>query len=352
MKQIKKLGLVVVTLLLSATMAFAAKPNIHILATGGTIAGTGSSATGTSYTAGQVAIGALLDAVPEIKDIANVTGEQIVRIGSQDMNDEVWLTLAKKINELLKRPDIDGIVITHGTDTMEETAYFLNLTVKSDKPVVLVGAMRPSTAMSADGPLNLYNAVVTAAARESRGKGVVIAMNGLILGAHGAMKTNTVDVQTFQSPNSGALGYVLNGKVFYNMESLKRHTTGSDFDVAHLDKLPKVGIVYSYSNVEADVMIPFLNNGYQGIIHAGVGNGNIHQNLFPILEKARQQGILVVRSSRVPTGPTTLDAEVDDNKYQFVASQELNPQKARVLLMLALTKTKDWKKIQEYFNVY
>lgn len=235
---------------------------------------------------------------------------------------------------------------------MEETAFFLNLTVKSDKPVVLVGAMRPSTAMSADGPLNLYNAVVTAAARESRGKGVVIAMNGLILGAHGAMKTNTVDVQTFQSPNSGALGYVLNGKVFYNMESLKRHTTGSDFDVAHLDKLPKVGIVYSYSNVEADVMIPFLNNGYQGIIHAGVGNGNIHQNLFPILEKARQQGILVVRSSRVPTGPTTLDAEVDDNKYQFVASQELNPQKARVLLMLALTKTKDWKKIQEYFNVY
>ena len=295
-----------------------------------------------------MAIGTLLDAVPEVNKIANVTGEQIVKIGSQDMNDAVWLTLAKRINELLKRDDVDGIVITHGTDTMEETAFFLNLTVKSDKPVVLVGAMRPSTAMSADGPLNLY----TAAAKESKGKGVVIAMNGLILGAQGATKMNTVDVQTFQSPNSGALGYVLNGKVSYNMESLKRHTTKSEFDVTNLDKLPKVGIVYSYSNVDADVMTPFLNGGYQGIVHAGVGNGNIHQNLFPMLEKARKQGILVVRSSRVPTGPITLDAEVDDNKYQFVASQELNPQKARVLLMLALTKTNDWKKIQQYFNEY
>ena len=345
MKQFKKLGLVVVTLLLSATMAFAAKPNIHILATGGTIAGTGSSATGTSYTA-------LLDAVPEIKDIANVTGEQIVRIGSQDMNDEVWLTLAKKINELLKRPDIDGIVITHGTDTMEETAYFLNLTVKSDKPVILVGAMRPSTALSADGPLNLYNAVVTAAAKESKDKGVLVAMNGLILGAESVVKMNTVDVQTFQAPNSGALGYVLNGKVFYNQITLKKHTTQSVFDVTRLTSLPKVGIVYSYSNIEADIMTPFLNNGYKGIIHAGVGNGNIHKNIFPSLIDARRKGIVVVRSSRVPTGPTTLDAEVDDAKYQFVASQELNPQKSRVLLMLALTKTTDWKQIQEYFNEY
>ena len=241
MNGLRKLSLLAVTLLFGAFAAVAQKPNIHILATGGTIAGTGASATNTNYTAGQVAIGTLLDAVPEVNKIANVTGEQIVKIGSQDMNDAVWLTLAKRINELLKRDDVDGIVVTHGTDTMEETAFFLNLTVKSDKPVVLVGAMRPSTAMSADGPLNLYNAVVTAAAKESKGKGVVIAMNGLILGAQGATKMNTVDVQTFQSPNSGALGYVLNGKVSYNMESLKRHTTKSEFDVTNLDKLPKVG---------------------------------------------------------------------------------------------------------------
>lgn len=350
MKRFKRFSFVLVAVLLSATMAFAQKPNIHILATGGTIAGTGSSATSSNYTAGQVAISTLLKAVPELNNIANITGEQVVRIGSQDMNDDVWLTLAKRINELLKRPDIDGIVITHGTDTMEETAYFLNLTVKSDKPVVLVGAMRPSTALSADGPLNLYNAVVVAGAKESIGKGVLVAMNGLVLGAESVLKMNTIDVQTFQAPNAGALGYIFNGKVYYNMLPLKKHTTQSIFDVTRLTSLPKVGIVYSYSNIEPDMVRPLLDNGYRGIIHAGVGNGNIHKNIFPLLIDARRKGILVVRSSRVPTGPTTLDAEVNDAEYQFVASQELNPQKSRVLLMLALTVTNDWKQIQEYFN--
>ena len=353
MKRLEKLSMVAVMLLLSVTMAFAQqKPNIHILATGGTIAGTGTSATATNYTAGQVAIGTLLDAVPELKNIANVTGEQIVKIGSQDMNDDVWLTLAKKINQLLKRSDIDGIVITHGTDTMEETAYFLNLTVKSDKPVVLVGAMRPSTAISADGPLNLYNAVVVAGAKESMGKGVLVSMNGIILGAHSVLKMNTIDVQTFQAPNSGALGYVYNGKVFYNQSPLKKHTSQSIFDVTNLNSLPKVGIVYSYSNMEGDVVKMMANSGYKGIIHAGLGNGNIHKNVFPELINARNKGILIVRSTRVPTGPTTLDAEVDDNQYKFIASQELNPQKSRILLMLALTKTNDWKQIQQYFNEY
>lgn len=352
MKKLKRSSLIAIALLFSVAMAFAGKPNIHILATGGTIAGTGSSATKTNYTAGQVAIGTLLDAVPGLKDIANVTGEQVARIGSQDMNDEVWLLLAKRVNELLKRADIDGIVITHGTDTMEETAYFLNLTVKSDKPVVLVGAMRPSTALSADGPLNIYNAVVTAGEKESKGKGVLVAMNGIVLGAASVLKMNTVDVQTFQAPNAGALGYIFNGKVFYNESPLKKHTTQSIFDVTHLSTLPKVGIVYSYSNIEADMVTPLLSNGYKGIIHAGVGNGNIHKNIFPVLTDARKKGILVVRSSRVPTGPTTLDAEIDDAKYQFIASQELNPQKSRILLMLALAQTTDWKQIQEYFNEY
>ena len=337
---------------LFAALASAQKPNIHILATGGTIAGTGASATATNYTAGQVAIGTLLDAVPQLKDIAHVTGEQVVRIGSQDMNDEVWLTLANRINELLSQPETDGIVITHGTDTMEETAYFLNLTVKSDKPVVLVGAMRPSTALSADGPLNLYNAVVTASDKQSTGKGVLVVMNGSILGAESVSKMHTTGVETFQAPNAGALGYVLNSQVVYNQSPLKKHTTESVFDVSGLKKLPKVGIVYSYSNIDADMVEPMLKNGYEGIVHAGVGNGNIHCNVFPVLEKARKQGIQVVRSSRITSGPTTLDNEVDDAHYEFIAAQQLNPQKARILLMLALTKTRDWKEIQKYFLEY
>ena len=338
-------------LLLSVTVAAAQElPKVYILATGGTIAGSGSSATNSNYSAGQVAIGTLLDAVPAIKRIADVEGEQVVNIGSQDMSDEVWLVLAKRVNELLARADVNAVVITHGTDTMEETAFFLNLVVNSDKPVVLVGAMRPSTAISADGPANLYNAVVTAVSPASRDRGVLVCMNGRIYGADGVTKTNTTSVETFQSPNSGALGYIHNGKAMYYSDCAKMGSV--HFDISGLKKLPKVGIAYGYANVQGDVVKMMIKNDYKGIVYAGVGNGNIHRNVFPELEKARKDGIMVVRSSRVPTGATTLDAEVDDNKYQFVASWGLNPQKARVLLMLALTKTDDWKVVQEYFNNY
>lgn len=332
--------------------ALFARPSVRILATGGTIAGAGASASESNYTAGKLGVDLLLAAVPQIHEIATVQGEQIAKIGSQDMNDEIWLLLAERINELLADPEVDGIVVTHGTDTMEETAYFLNLTVKSDKPVVLVGAMRPSTALSADGPMNLLQAVATAANKNAKNKGVMIVMNGKILSAHSAIKTHTLDVASFQGGDDGALGYVQGTKVFFQHQTLKRHTHQSVFDVKGMKKLPKVGIVYSHSHVDEDVMTPFLHGNYKGIIHAGVGNGNIHKNVFPSLEKARKQGILVVRSSRVPVGPTTQEAEVDDAKYQFIASMDLNPQKARILLMLALTKTNDWKEIQRYFEEY
>ncbi len=193
----KSVKLSALTLLLTGVSASAlALPNITLLATGGTIAGGGDSATKSNYTAGKLGVEALVDAVPALKDIANVQGEQVVNIGSQDMNDQVWLTLAKKIDADCGKTD--GFVITHGTDTLEETAYFLDLTVKCDKPVVLVGAMRPATAMSADGPFNLYNAVVTAADPQSANRGVLVAMNDTVLDARDVTKTNTTAVQTFQ----------------------------------------------------------------------------------------------------------------------------------------------------------
>ena len=326
------------------------RPNIKILATGGTIAGAGQSATASHYNAGKIGIDELISAVPEMTKIADITGEQVVKIGSQDMNDEVWLDLSKRVNALLAQDDVDGIVITHGTDTMGETAYFLDLTVKSEKPVVLVGAMRPSTAMSADGPMNLYNAVVTAADKDSVGRGVLVAMNDKVFDARNVTKTNTTALDTFQSPNFGALGYIHNSDVSYLLKNDHEQTSSPAFNVSHLNKLPQVGIVYNYANA-SDLPVKALREAkFDGIVSAGVGNGNIYHSIFSELAKASEEGILVVRSSRTPTGPTTLDAEIDDDQFAFVASGTLNPEKSRILLMLSLTQTQDYKDIQKMFQ--
>ena len=334
--------LVLLALLVSANIV--AKPKIRIIATGGTIAGVSESATSSAYSAGQVGVQTLIDAVPQMLYLADISGEQLVNIGSQDMNDEVWLKLAKRINQLLNVEGYDGVVITHGTDTMEETAYFLNLTVHSDKPVVLVGSMRPSTGISADGPGNLYAGVAAAASPNSKGRGVLVCMNNLLLDAKDVIKMHTTDVATFQSANYGKVGYV------YNIDNL--HTTKSEFNVDNLDRLPKVGIVYGYANASPLPMQAFVDANYDGIVLAGVGDGNFYKDVFDVALKAREKGINIVRSSRCPTGPTCLNGEVDDDKYHFVAALTLNPQKARVLLMLALTKTHDWQEIQEYFKKY
>ena len=326
-----------------------ALPNITILATGGTIAGGGDSATKSNYTAGKVGVENLVNAVPQLKDIANVKGEQVVNIGSQDMNDDVWLTLAKKINTDCDKTD--GFVITHGTDTMEETAYFLQLTSKCKKPIVLVGAMLPSTGLGADGPRNLFNAVVTASNPETAQHGVVVAMDNVVIGARDVIKTNTVQPETFQAGNFGKLGTIFNNKVTYESKGLRDYSD-TPFDVSKLDKLPTVGIVYNHAGVEGVQAEALLKAGYKGIVSAGVGNGNIHKSIWPVLEQATKDGVVVVRSSRVPTGATTKDAEVDDKAQHWVSSGDLNPQKARVLLQLALTKTSNWEEIQKYFDRY
>lgn len=345
-----KRTLLAAALFVASSSAAMALPNVEVLATGGTIAGAGQSATDTAYTAGKVSVNHLVAAVPQLAEIANVIPKQVVQIGSQDMTDDVWLTLVKTINQDCSK--VDGFVVTHGTDTMEETAYFVNLTAKCEKPIVFVGAMLPSTGLSADGPKNLYNAVVVASAKEAAGRGAMVAMDDKIISARDVIKSNTTAVETFKGANFGTMGYIFNSKVHFANTPDTPHTKDTPFDVSKLDKLPKVGIVYNYSNVPAEPLKALLDAGYEGIVTAGVGNGNIHKNLFPLLEKAAKDGVAVVRSSRVPTGSATKDAEIDDKKYGFVAGQFLNPQKARVLLQLALTKTKDPAKIQEYFDKY
>lgn len=333
------------------TLTVTAKPKIRIIATGGTIAGVSASATSSAYSAGQVGIQTLIDAVPQIKDLAEVSGEQLVNIGSQDMNDVVWLKLAKRINQLLNKEGYDGVLVTHGTDTMEETGYFLSLTVHSDKPVVLVGSMRSSTAISADGPANLYNGVAALVDPSSKGHGVMACMNNELIDAKSLIKTHTTDCGTFKG-TYGEIGYVYNGKPYYIFEPTYKHTTKSEFNVDNLDKLPDVGIIYGYANCSTLPIEAFVKAKYDGIVLAGVGDGNFYKDVFDVAVQAQKNGIQIVRSSRVPTGPTCLNGEVDDSKYHFVAALNLNPQKARVLLQLALTKTHDWQQIQKYFEEY
>ncbi|WP_430393961.1 type II asparaginase [Campylobacter mucosalis] len=342
---------VVALMLISAVAAFA-KPTIYILATGGTIAGSGSGELSTSYTSGTVTVDKLIAAVPQINEIATIKGEQISQIGSQEMNNEVWLKLAKRVNELLTTGKADGIVITHGTDTMEETAYFLDLVVKSDKPIVMVGAMRNSTSMSADGPLNLFNAVNVAMSKDAVGKGVLVTMNDEIHAAREVTKTNTTAVDTFKSPNTGKIGTVFYGNVKFYMAPVRKHTTNSMFDITKITELPRVDIVYSHANDNADFVNVALKNGAKGIVSAGMGNGNPFPSVLKALNEGAKNGVIVVRDSRVGTGETTRNGEINDDENGFVASDNLNAQKARVLLMLALTKTTDKAKIQEIFYTH
>jgi L-asparaginase len=327
-------------------------PNILILATGGTIAGAAATGTQAGYTSGAVTIDAMLTAVPDIKNLANIKGEQISNVGSQDMTLDIMLTLAKRINALLSQGDVDGVVVTHGTDTMEETAFFLNLTVKSDKPVVMVGSMRPSTAISADGPLNLYDAVGVAADPKARGRGVLVVMNDWIHGAHSLTKTSTTAIQTFMSPLRGVVGVSSYGKNdFYNVPSWK-HTTGSEFDVASVAKLPRVDILFACADMSPDLIDASVANGAKGLVIAGVGNGNMNKASLDAAARAAKKGVVVVRSSRVVTGTVGRNVEVNDDEMNFVASDELNPQKSRILLMLALLKPRTTIEIQDLFYSY
>ncbi|CCF81175.1 L-asparaginase [Helicobacter bizzozeronii CCUG 35545] len=326
-----------------------AKPTIYILATGGTIAGSSKSALSGAYKPGQLGVEALIQTIPQLKDEVHLKGEQISNIGSQEMDNATWLKLARRVSALLKRSDVDGIVITHGTDTLEESAYFLDLLIKSNKPIVLVGAMRNASSLSADGPLNLYNAIHVAMSPQARGKGVLVVMDDAIHAAREVSKMNTTNTDAFQSPNTGKIGMVLYGQVHFYMQSLRRHTLQSAFDIDKIRSLPRVDILYAHPNDHPDLVQDLIQHGSQGIIYAGMGNGNLYPSVLKALSLAVQKGVVVVRSSRVPSGMISVPGEVDDKKYGFLSGDDLNAPKARVLLMLALSQTHDPKKIQEYF---
>lgn len=325
---------------------------IHVLATGGTIAGTASSQVDAAYHAGRLSPSSLLDGVPGLRDVADLTGEQFARVGSQDMDDTLWLKLAARVNALFAAEQADGIVITHGTDTAEETGYFLHLVVKSELPVVLTGSMRPATALSPDGPLNLFNAVSVAADPEARARGAIIAINDDLHCARDVTKSSTTDVQTFVSPGPGLLGTASYGRIRYFRHPTHAHTTSTEFSVDGVTVLPRVDILYAHANMPADLVRASVSLGARGIVVAGMGNGNVPADVARALGDAVMAGVAVVRSSRVGSGDVARNIEVDDDGLGLVASDQLNPQKSRVLLQLCLVRGLAGRAIQDAFYRY
>jgi L-asparaginase len=328
------------------------KPRIVIVATGGTIAGAGETTTAAGYTSGAVAVDLLINAVPQLMTFADVRGVQISSVGSQDMDDELWISLACEVNTLLAQEDVDGVVITHGTDTMEETAYFLNLVVKSDKPVVLTGSMRPSTSLSADGPLNIYNAVGVASDPRTKGRGVLVVANDDIHSARAITKRHTTDVQTFVSPEVGLIGVCLFDDREFSRSPVRAHTTATPFAVVPGQRLPRIDIIYAHAGMCADLIDAAVASGARGLVVAGVGDGNMSTPALSAVKTACARGVVVVRSSRVGEGIIRRNIEVNDDELGTVASKELNPPKSRVLLKLALTQTTDPRQVQHLFNTY
>ncbi|ATA56892.1 asparaginase [Variovorax sp. KBS0712] len=329
-----------------------ALPNVVILATGGTIAGAGASAVNSAtYAAAKVGVEKLIAGLPELAKVANVRGEQVFQVASESLTNDNLMTLAKRVSALSKQSDVDGIVITHGTDTLEETAYFLTLTVHTNKPIVVVGSMRPGTALSADGALNLYDAVNVAGSKDAMGKGVLVTMGDNIDTGRDVSKNVNIKTSAFSS-QWGPLGMIVEGKNYWFRAPVKRHTTNSEFNIDTITALPPVEIAMGYEGVSSVAIDAIAKSGAKALIHGGTGNGSVADRIVPNLQKARTDGVIVIRSSRVPEGFVIRNAEQPDDKYDWVVAHDLRPQKARILAMVALTKTNNTKELQRIFWEY
>jgi L-asparaginase len=321
-------------------------PTVALFTTGGTIQTKGAHRlTLAEYNSGRVTPDELLADLPELKSLAKVEVTEISNIGSGGINTELLLKLVKSINATLARPDVAGAVVTHGTGTLEETAYFLQLTVKSSKPVVVVGAMRPYTAISRDGPFNLYDAVRTAATPEAVGKGVMVVLNNTIHSARFVTKNHTYHVETFVARELGPLGFVDSDRVVFYRNPLVRHTDASEFDVSKLETLPQVDIVYGYQEASPAPINALVESGAKGIVYA---DGS--PSYARAFSAAQSKGIVIVQSDRKGAGRVTLSAAGAGRG--LISADNLNAQKSRILLRLALTKTTNPREIQRMFNEY
>jgi glutamin-(asparagin-)ase len=328
----------------------ARRATIIVAGTGGTIAGRSIGGNTSSYDAAILRIQDIVAAVPDLELFANIRGEQIMNLPSKNMTDRHMIEIAKNVARFVAS-DADGVVVTHGTDTIEETAYFLNLTLKTAKPIVFVGAIRPSTSLSADGPLNLYDAVRVACSKDAAGKGVLLVMNGEIHTARDVTKRDTFRTDAFESPY-GPLGLAVEGHEIFYRAPARAHTLASEFDIGDIDSLPNVQVIYGHSNVSDIAVRAFIDGGVQGIVYAGTGNANIPDALIPALQGARDAGIHLVRASRTGSGSATRKPDAVDLKGGWIVADDQNPQKARLLLALALTKTRKVQELQSYFRRY
>ncbi len=313
------------------------KPTITILTTGGTISSI-SSHSSMDYTIGEVQIDSILAKLPPI--MAHIHIKQIANIDSADIDSTLLLTLAKETNTILESSD--AVVITHGTDTLEESALFLHLTIKSQKPVILLGAMRPSNALCFDGIDNLYNALCLCLNPQAINQGVLVVMNNTIFSARDVHKSNTFHINAFCG---GEIGSIIDGEAFFRYKSLMPHTTQTPFDISMLTNLPKVAILESceYPNI-CEILESFRKNGIQGIIIAGSGAGSIHKSVRSALSES---DFIIIRSSKIPQGFVL--PKLEDRQTGFIPSYDFNAQKSRILLMLILTQTQDRDTIARFY---
>lgn len=326
------------------------RPRIVLMGMGGTIASAADRATQLHDYKVTATIDAVLAAVPQVQELAEIRCEQVANVDSHAIDNAMLLVLARRAEAVLQDAETDGLVITHGTDTLEETAYFLNLTLKTAKPVVLVGAMRPATALSADGPLNLYHAIQLAVSPDACGKGVLVMLNDRIGAARYITKTGTTVTDAFHSSEQGNLGEIAGGVVHFFNTPTRLHTLATEFSLMDIDALPQVDILYDHQGAGIHLYQASIEAGTKGIVLAATGNGSLSPTARRGAELVRRNGLMFVRSSRVGQGIVTSSA--DDALLGLVAADSLNPQKARMLLMLALDRTRDFRVVQQYFDHY